>query len=299
MLTLVTGASGFIGAALVDALASAGEQVRAAYRTLPDADRAPAAEAVAVGDVGGKTDWTAALAGVGAVIHLASPAHARAADVHVREATVAGAAALAEQALAAGVERFIYVSSIKACAARSRGRALREEDHAAPEDVYGRAKREAELLLLSEPALRPVVIRPPLVFAPDAKANFALLLRLAASPLPLPLGAISNRRSLISRPTLVAALKAVLRGRGGDAKIFHVADQPAVSTTDLITALRRGMGQAAPLFPMPGIQSLAPRALVENLEVDDGAFRNVFGYGAEQAHTLQLLENCAREWKQR
>ena len=119
-----------------------------------------------------QTDWRAALEGVSRVVHLAGPAHALFDDNVLRAAIPGAAAALAAQAKAAGVRRFVFLSSIKAAAARTFDHKVSECDPPAPEDSYGRAKLHAERALMAHGALNPIVLRPPLVHAPDA-ANFA------------------------------------------------------------------------------------------------------------------------------
>jgi UDP-glucose 4-epimerase len=293
---LVTGASGFIGAALVRALAERGKIVRAAYRkppALPDH-----VETVAVGDLSADLDWARALADVSAVVHLAGPAHARASEAELRRAVIEGTGALAEQAENAGVARFVFMSSIKAAAARTHGRALSEAEAPNPEDAYGRAKLQAETLVLARSSLNPIVLRPPLVHAPEAKGNFAALLRLADTPAPLPFRGVDNRRSLISLASLIEAVIAVLEKPDGPSGLFHVADQPSVSTPALIAALRTGMGRRERLFRAPGVRYFAPAVLTDSLEVDDGAFRAAYGYGARSGELGQsALVSCGWAWK--
>lgn len=289
---MITGASGFVGAALLQALASSDMDVRGAYRRAPPA--ATGCECVIVDDLGPGTDWSAALLEVNAIVHLAGPAHARHGETHLRRVIVGGAAALARQAEAGGVSRFVFVSSIKAAAA-STSRAVFERDPPKPEDAYGRAKLDAERALFEHPALRPVVLRPPLVFAPNAKANFSHLLRLADSAAPLPLGGLQNKRSLISLPSLIEAILTVLRTPEGPSGIFHVADEPSLSPPELIAALRRGMGRPARLFTAPGVAALAPRALTQSLEIDASAFRETYKWRGADA--VAALEACGAAWK--
>lgn len=284
---LVTGASGFIGAALVQALASSDMEVRGAYRR---ASAYASCECAIVGDLGPGADWLAALREVSAIVHLAGPAHVRHGEAHLRRAIVEGAAALAEQAEAAGVSRFVFVSSIKAAASSTKGGAVSERDPPEPEDAYGRAKLDAERVLLARPGLRPLVLRPPLVFAPNAKANFARLLRLADSAAPLPFEGVNNKRSLISLPSLIEAIMTVLRAPDGPSGIFHVADEPPLSTPDIIAALRRGMGRPARLFSVPGIAALVPRALTQSLEIDASALREAYKWRG--IDTVAALEAC-------
>lgn len=290
---LVTGASGFIGSALTSALEARGLEVRGAHRNhgaIRPCD-------VAIGAMSGDTDWRAALEGVTHVVHLAGPAHARFSERTLRTAIVDASGALAAQAEAAGVRRLVFVSSIKAGAARSAGAPLRECDGDAPADAYGRAKRDAEAIVLAHQALKPVALRPPLVFGPEAKANFARLLRLAASPLPLPLARFDNRRSLISRGSLLEAIIAVIESEAGPSGAFYVADRPALSTAAMVSALREGLGRAPALFAAPGASALAPRALRENLECDDSAFRAGYAFHGQDARTA--LVACAAAWKAR
>lgn len=287
---LVTGATGFIGAALVQALRAAGVAVRTAGRG--------GGVDVRVGALSAQTDWGAALNGVDRVIHLAGPAHARFHETVLRAAITDATAALAAQADAAGVRAFVYVSSIKATASRTFERAVAPGNPPAPEDAYGRAKLHAERAVLAHGALNPVILRPPLVHAPDAKANFAALLRLAASGAPLPFAGVKNKRSVISRAALIEAIKSAI-GKGPSG-VYHVADQPSLSSAEIIAALRRGLGLSPNLFNAGPLAKLAPAALTENLESDDSAFRADFGYGAHASTSAaEALEETARAWKAR
>jgi UDP-glucose 4-epimerase len=293
MRVLLTGASGFVGAALVKALADAGYAVRAAQRR--SRQSFPTVETVVVGELSADCDWRNALGDVAAVVHLAGPAHARFSQAELHKGIVEGTARLAAQAQEAGVKRFLYVSSIKAVAARSRA-PIGERSAPAPQDAYGRAKLEAERAVMAHDTLVPVVLRPPLVHAGDAKANFAMLMALATSPLPLPLAGIANRRSTISREALVGAILAVLRASQGPAGVFHVAEQPALSSAEIVTALRAGLGREANLMPAL-LPSLLPAALRESLEVDDASFRAVYGYSGADADSRAALAASAVAWK--
>lgn len=277
---LVTGASGFIGSALAPALAGLGFSVRAASRRpSPERDHV---EMVRVGELGARHDWSRALAGVDVVVHLAGPAHARSSERELHTAIVEGTAAFAAQAEAAGVTRFLFVSSIKA------GEAGR--------DGYAGAKLAAEEAVLARVALRPVVLRPPLVFAANAKANFARLLHIADTALPLPFAGIGNKRSLISLSSLVAAIAAVLHAPAGRSGVFDVADDPPLSTPEIVAALRRGLGRPERLFRAPGLVKLAPRALHESLIADPAAFRQAYAWRGEE-DVRDALAACAAAWK--
>jgi nucleoside-diphosphate-sugar epimerase len=284
---LVTGASGFVGSALAAELA-ASFRVRAAYRRAP-----VAADAVVVGDLGPQTDWRRALDGVDAVVHLAGPAHSRFTREELHGAIVVGTASLLDHAAKAGVRRFVFVSSIHACAKQTRGAPLTEATPPDPSDDYGRAKLEAERVALGHTALAPVVLRPPLIHDVRAKANFARLLRLLDSALPVPLGGIRNKRSIVSLASFNAAVAAVLRAPA-TAGLFHVCDEPAVSTTEMAALLRQGMGRRARLFALPGLNAVAPAALHESLEIDGSLFRAAFGYAGVE--TREALIACGRQW---
>jgi len=285
---LMTGASGFIGAPLSALLRVRGFEVRTAGRDGRADMRLASFDA--------HTDWRPALEGVDAIVHLAGPAHARFDENVLRAAITDAAATLAAQAEAAGVRRFIFMSTIKATAARTHARAVSERDPPAPEDAYGRAKLHAERAVLAHAALNPVVLRPCLVHAADAKANFAALLRLAASPAPLPCAGVANKRSVISRAALIEAVLAVLGE--GPSGVFHIADQPALSTPEIIAALRGGLGRAPSLFNAGPLAALMPAALTESLESDDSAFRAAYGFGAKtKVSAAAALEQTARAWK--
>lgn len=286
---LVTGGSGFIAAALIQALAPRGN-VRASQRR---AARFP--HEVVVGEMGEGADWGAALEGIGTVIHLAGPSNSYFPDDVIQRGVVGGTQELVDQAAAAGVRRFIYVSSMKACADASEGGALGEDDAPRPADAYGRAKLEAERIVLARDALAPIVLRPPLVYAASAKGNLGKFLRRLDSPAPLPFGGVKNRRSLIALPSLVAAIIAVLEHEGAPTGVFHVADEPAVSTGEMATLLRQGMGRPPRVFSMPGVEAFGPPPLVRSLEVDASRFRATFGYGG--GDTRQGLIACGQAWR--
>lgn len=295
---LVTGASGFIGAALTPALARAGLPVRAASRR-PGLTMPAGVDAVVLGELGPDLDWSRALEGVGVVIHLAGPAHALHAEGELHRAIVEGTARLVEQARRCGVERLVFVSSIKAVAGAS-GSPLTEQDAPAPADAYGKAKRATEAVVLAQPELHPIVLRPPLVHGPEAKGNVRRLLGVADTALPLPLAGIENQRSLISLDALVAAIIAVVRRHDGPNGVFHLADRPALSTGAIIAALRQGLGRPARLFAAPGARLFLPRQMTESLVVDDARFRAAYGYGEHAGvNCAEALAATAAAWKGR
>ncbi len=287
---LVTGGSGFVAAALIAALAPRGN-VRVSQR-----QTAAAAHEIVVGEMGRGADWRRALEGVHTVVHLAGPAHAALPEDAIRRGIVEGARELVDQAAAAGVQRMVFISSIKACAEKTEGKALSEDDAPRPKDAYGRAKLDAERIVLERAALAPVVLRPPLVYAANAKGNFGKLLRWLDSGAPLPLAGIENRRSLISLSSLVEAIDAVL-ARDGATGVFHLADEPAVSIGEMAALLRQGMGRPARLFALPGFGALGPAPLVRSLEVDASRFRAA--YASAGTDIREGLIACGRAWRAR
>lgn len=295
MRVLVTGASGFIGAALVEALVADGVAVRAAHRTLPQ--ERTIADRIAVGEIGAATDWSRALEDVDAVVHLAGPAHGRHGEEALRSAIVEGSAALAAQAEIAGVTRFVFMSSIKAAAERTT-KPITETDPPTPGSAYGAAKLEAERRILAHQQLSPVALRPPLVHGAGAKANFARLMRLADTPAPLPFAGIANKRSVIALTSLIAAVRTVLGEPDGATGVFNVADRPACSMAEIVTALRRGLGRAPNLFNSSALAGTLPATLTESLEADDAAFRAAYGYGAD-IDAREALALTAQAWKAR
>jgi nucleoside-diphosphate-sugar epimerase len=286
---LVTGGTGFIARALIQALAPTWN-VRASQRR-----ETPGTQDYVVGDMGAGADWRRALEGVGAVIHLAGPANSYFPDDVLRRCIVGGTQELVEQATAASVRRMIFISSMKACADSSEGAPLREDDEPRPSDAYGRAKLEAERIVLERGALTPIVLRPPLVYAATAKGNLSKFLSQLDTPAPLPFGGVKNQRSLIALPSLIDAIIAVLRHESEPVGVFHVADEPAVSTAEMATLLRQGMERAPRLFAMPGFETFGPPPLVRSLTVDASRFRETFNYTGMD--TRAGLVACGKAWR--
>ncbi len=286
---LITGGSGFIAAALIPALAPKWN-VRASQRRT-----AKALTELVVGELGEGADWARALDGADIVVHLAGPSNSYFPDETIRRGIIGGTEELVRAAEAAAVKRFIFVSSMKACAGSSEGAALNEDDAPRPEDAYGRAKLEAERIVLGHAALAPIVLRPPLVYAANAKGNLAKFLRRLDSQAPLPFAGLTNRRSLIALPSFIDAIVAVLAHPDTPTGVFHVADDPPVSTGEMASLLRRGMGRPARLFAMPGFAALGPPPLVRSLEVDARRFRAVFAYPG--IDTRAGLVACGQAWR--
>lgn len=298
MKLLLTGASGFIGSAVLHRLAADSRHgVVTAGRRPPSPGGSAASARHIVMDARGGADWSAALDGVGTILHLAARAHIlhdSAVDPlsAYRAVNTAGALTLAEQAAAAGVRRFVFVSTAKVHGEATRpGRPFNEAMAPAPQDPYALSKWEAEqdlARLATRTGLQVVVVRPPLVYGPGVKANFAALMHAVARGRPLPLAAIDNRRSLISLGNLVDLLLLCLHHPAAANQAFLASDGEDLSTPELIRRLAQAMGKRPRLFDMPpACLRLAGRLLgrgpaVErlcgNLEVDIGKARTLLGW---------------------
>jgi nucleoside-diphosphate-sugar epimerase len=253
--TLVTGATGFVGAEVVRQLRAAGTPVRLAVRTATGD-----AEEVVVGDIGPDTDWATAVAGVDCVIHCAARVHQmddRAADplAAFRAVNRDGTAALARQAAAAGTRRLVFLSSVKVNGETTHGRGpFAASDMPAPQDPYGVSKWEAEQVLhaiAADTGLEIVVIRPPLVYGPGVRANFARMVSWVARGRPLPFGLCHNRRSLVSVTNLASlAITAAEHPAAAGATLF-ASDGDDVSVRELLVRIGGAYGRPARLLPVP------------------------------------------------
>lgn len=248
---LVTGASGFIGRALVAELAGAGHSVRAAMRQ--PADVFPrSVEVVAVSDLTRPVEWRPLLNRVETVVHLAGIAHAGpeiAEDAYDRVNRLA-TAELANAAKAAGIRHLVFVSSIRAQAGPSSTQILRETDPPQPTDAYGRSKLAAEEAVRAS-GVPFTIVRPVLIYGSGVKGNLARLIDLSRMPWPLPLGLCRNRRSLLARQNLVGAIHLVLEHPAAKNATFIVADPEPLTLADIVAALRAGQGRRPGLLPVP------------------------------------------------
>jgi nucleoside-diphosphate-sugar epimerase len=253
---LVTGAAGFVGRALCRELQLRGHDVRGATRTSPGDLQI---STVAVGNIGPDTDWSAAVTGCDAIVHLAAHVHVMRdeADDPVGEfnrVNVQGSENLARQAARAGVRRFLFLSSVKVNGEVSAGRAFVESDPARPMDAYGRSKAEAERRLKgvsAETGMEIVIVRPPLVYGPGIKANFLKLLRVVDAGMPLPFASIANRRSLVYVDNLVHALRICVAHPAAANRTFFVSDDFDVSTPQLVREIATALGKRPRLYPFP------------------------------------------------
>lgn len=289
---LITGASGFIGSALGRYLLAAGQAVRLASRKpLPWAGDAW----FAIGEMATTTDWHKALEGVDVVVHLAGRAHqlrdepAHAATLF-QQVNVDAALNLARQALASGVKRMVFVSSV-GVNGNSNSVPFTESDPPNPQQEYARSKWRAEQqlqALLADRDMELVIIRPPLVYGFDAPGNFGRLIQLTRYALPLPLAAISNSRSLVSIENLVDFITLCCRHRAAAGEVFLVADGEDLSTSTLLRELAAALGRPCRLWPCPvlllkmaarllGKQEESER-LFGSLTIDSRKARNLLGW---------------------
>lgn len=255
---LVTGATGFVGRAVVARLVQDRVPVTAAVRSAValQGDITVAR----VSDLGPDTDWGPALEGCTAVVHCAARVHVLrdGSDdpLHAyRIANVEGTLALAKQAAAAGVRRFVYVSSIKVNGEGTRlGHPYRSDDPPRPVDPYGVSKHEAEQglqAMSASGAIDLVIIRPPLVYGPGVKANFLSMAQWIARGVPLPFGSITgNRRSLIGLTNLVDLMVTCITRDEAIGQVFLASDGEDLSTADLLRRTARALGVRPRLLPI-------------------------------------------------
>ena len=256
---LVTGSSGFVGQALCKRLRQDGMKFRAAVRsgsstTLPE-------DVVSVGDLQANTDWSAALQGVDVIVHLAARVHVMqdtSADplAEFRRVNVEGTRQLAAQAVAAGVKRLVFISSIKVNGESTPpGHPFTADDAPMPQDAYGISKREAEDVLremAQETGLEVVILRPPLVYGPGVKANFEGMMRWLVKGVPLPLKAVRhNRRSLVALDNLLDVMVLSLTAPAAAQQTFLVSDGEDLSTAEMLTRMGQALGKPARLFSVP------------------------------------------------
>jgi nucleoside-diphosphate-sugar epimerase len=308
MRVLVTGANGFVGSALCPHLVAFGHQVVPAVRQ----PSGTANERI----VHDKVSWKAALEGCDSVIHLAARAHVmqdREPDPleAFRSNNVNLTIKLANQAVEAGVRRFVFMSTIKVNGeATAPGCNFTPDDLPAPEDPYAISKWEAEQGLLEiaqRTRLELVIIRPPLVYGPGAKGNFATLLQVVQRGWPLPLGAVHNRRSLVALHNLVHFIILCTTHPQASNQIFMVSDGHDLSTAELVQCLARAARVTPRLLPIPmwvlkGAaallgQSDTAQRLCGNLQVDISKARRLLGWVPPISVDEGLRRAAAREWR--
>lgn len=291
---LVTGASGLVGRALIERLGSLGRgRVLAGVRTR--SLLLPAGVESAVIDLGDESpSWAGGLADVDAVVHCAArvPGSREEDEGAYRRINVDGTLRLARAAAASGVRRFVFISSVKVNGEQTRaGDRFSADDELSPEDAYGISKYEAEQALQevgAETGMETVTIRPPLVYGPGVKGNFASMMRWVSKGVPLPLGAVDNRRSLVALDNLVDLVVTCIDHPAAANEVFLAGDGEDLSTADLLRRVGKAMDRPARLISVPprlleaaaamlGKRAVA-RRLLGSLQVDISKTRDVLGW---------------------
>jgi nucleoside-diphosphate-sugar epimerase len=258
---LITGSNGFVGLPLSEYLMAAGHQVVGTVRSHDSLSLVNShIQFKAIGDIDEITDWQDCLGGVECVIHLANRTHVMDEQSSnplalYRKVNTGGTLHLARQAAAAGIKRFIFISSIKVNGESTLlGQAFTPKDQHVPVDPYGLSKYEAELglkLITKQTGLEVVVIRPPLIYGPGVKANFLKMMQWVEKGIPLPLGAIQNQRSMLGLDNLINFIELCITHPDAAGQTFLVSDDHDVSTTELLKEIASAMHRPARLLSIP------------------------------------------------
>lgn len=286
MTILLTGASGFVGKAFLSTSQQRGLKIRPVYRSKDSAKGQP--EAVLVPELDGVTDWSQALRGVDVVVHTAARVHIMREEAldpltEYRRVNVEDTLNLARQAATVGVRRFVFISSIKVNGeATPPARPFTADDKPAPEDAYGISKAEAEIqlkLIAQETGLEVTIIRPPLIYGPGVKGNFASLINWVRHGLPLPFGRMThNLRSLVGLDNLVDLILVCTDHPKAANQTFLISDGEDLSTTELLRKIANALGRPAVLIGAPNWlilflaimlnKKMLSRRLLGSLQVD-------------------------------
>ena len=256
---LVTGSSGFIGSAVICALAEAGHSVRAASRGPTSIANPDRIEWMRLPDLETDVDWTPLLDGIDIVVHLAAIAHRSQTESRdYARANRVATANLAQACRRQGIGRLIFMSSIGAQTGSAADHVVTEQDEPWPITAYDRAKLAAEEEIRRS-RVPFTILRPVIIYGPGAKANIALIQRIAALPVPLPFGAFRNQRSLLSIENLVRAIILCLDGPQTLNQTFIVCEEVPITIAELLATLREAAGRPPRLLSIP---PLAVRAMV-------------------------------------
>lgn len=255
----VSGANGFVGRSLCASLHDAGHDVIALVRRSTNGDVRRMERLIHDDNFASLAAGKPEFGPCDAFVHLAARVHVmhdRAADPLplYRAANVDGSVNAARAALRAGARRMVFVSSVKALGEGEPGRPWREDDLPAPVDLYGISKREAEIALTDfgrDNGMEVVIVRPPLVYGPGVRANFLGLMKAVRHGIPLPLGAVEARRSMVYVGNLTDAISLLATSGGPLDGVFHVTDGNDLGVTEMIRAIADALGRTARLVPVP------------------------------------------------
>ncbi|WP_090261157.1 UDP-glucose 4-epimerase family protein [Pseudomonas panipatensis] len=315
MKVLLTGATGFVGRGLLESLSAAPEiRVRAVVRSVPAGF--PPVDVCRIDGLSASQDWTEALQGIDVIVHAAARVHVMHEMANdplsaFRAINVDATLNLARQAAAAGVKRFIFLSSIKVNGEFTpMGRPFTEDAVPAPVDPYGQSKLEAERALhqlAGESGLEVVIIRPPLVYGSGVGANFASLMGALYRRRPLPFALVDNRRSLVARDNLVDFIRLCLNHPKAANQVFLVSDGEDLSTAALCRRLSAALGVQPRLLPVPvvALRALAlltgkqaqMQRLLGSLQVDIGKARRLLDW-RPPISVDQALDSVARWYRE-
>lgn len=300
----LTGATGFVGRTLKQRLEKAGHAVVSIVRR----DTGDPGD-VAVGPLEESNAGvlTTALSGVDAVAHLAALTHVTGNPQNARQAfqrvNVEATRRLLRAACDAKVARFVYMSSIKVNGEETRpGQHFSGADAPSPEDDYGCTKYQAEQLVRSA-SIESVILRPPMVYGADVAGNFARLVSAVRRGVPLPLGCIDNRRSLISVDNLADATMCALTHDGAVGAVVTLSDGEDCSTATLVRAIGDAIGRPARILPVPVAaltltarmtgRTTIVRRIVGNLQVDNSEARTRLNWTPHDRLETALLRMLA------
>ena len=297
---LITGASGFIGSRLCEILLQNNNNVKAVTRNKLLSGNFIESENfsnIVIKDINGSTQWEEQLANIDCVIHLAARVHIMndLSDDPIkkyRDLNTLSTINLARQAVKAGVKRFIYLSTIKVNGEYTLvNTPFKASDHANPSDPYALSKLEAEkslLALSSKEKIEVVIIRPPLVYGPGVKANFLSMMSWVNRGVPLPLGLIQNKRSLVALDNLVNLIEVCILHKEAANEVFLVSDDEDLSISELLSKIAKALDKPNRLLPIPliliklifnvlGKKDLS-RRLLGSLQVDINKTKNILNW---------------------
>ncbi len=295
MRILVTGATGFVGKALLRGLQKKNLETVVSVRSQCE-DIPETVKQYHVNNINAHTDWSDVLNKVDVVIHLAARVHVMNDGVNssdeYRNVNTLATLNLARQAVASGVKRFVFLSSIKVNGESTEfDQPFTSDGLCTSVDPYALSKHEAELGLLKlahETGMEVVIIRPPLVYGPEVKANFASMMKWVNKGIPLPFGAVHNKRSLVALENLVSFIIHCIDHPKAANEIFLISDGEDVSTTELLQKVARALGKKSRLVPVPvswmqfvakcvGKETVSNR-LFGSLQVDSAKARKLLGW---------------------